>query len=386
MRLQNHKSFLFYTLLISCIFLLSQVFKISTLELTTLKSTEKFGDLRLVFDWAGCYKEISSAVYQTYNPTISCSGYIYGGLLLPLILLLGISSSMTNIFGYFFCILVAVIFAYVGYFGKKKSVFMVLLIISPPIALIIDRANFDVLIAFLVLISAILFSRAHETSSIILIGITVLIKFYTLPLLILSVLLSRTIRSKIIGSAIVLATGLLTVIDLGKVATGFPNGYFAKFGFSIWSLYAEKIPLLKSQSTIAQTLNSLVGIFIILLLLILVRKAPGLNWNFKSLSPTQTLTIWNLTAHLSCFIAGMSYDYRLLFIVTASVSYLSEAQLTNRSFEKYAITTLLLVSCWFTFLIPEIAPIGDLTLEILTFWLVFRISAPMISSMRSRSA
>jgi hypothetical protein len=133
-------------------------------------------------------------------------------------------------------------------------------------------------------------------------------------------------------------------------------------------------------------LNILAGIFIILLLQILVRKAPGLNWNFKSLSSTQTLTIWNLTAHLSCFIAGMSYDYRLLFIVTASISYLSDSQVSKEISEKYAVAGLLLLSCWLTFLVPVLAPMGDLALEFLTFWLILRILVPIVSTVRGSNA
>ena len=386
MSLRKHKTFLSYTLLISCIFLSSQVFKISILELTALRSSEKFGDLRLVLNWASCYQEISDIVYQTFNPTIPCSGYIYGGLLLPLILLLKISTSMTNVFGYIFCVLVATNFGYLGYFGGKKKVFISLLIISPSVALLIDRANFDVLIVFIVLLSAILFSKNHEKSSMVLIGITVLIKFYTLPLLIFIVLLTRSALSRLIGSVIVLATGFQVVIDLSKISTGFPSGYFAKFGFSVWSLYSEKVPVLKSWNTISRISSVLVGIVIFLALLTLKKRVEELKWDYRSLTPIQTLTIWNLVVHISCCLAGMSYDYRLLFIITAAIGYLRDSELTIQSFEKYAVALMLLLSCWVTFLVPVIAPIGDFALESLTFWLVIRISFPIISSVRSRNA
>jgi hypothetical protein len=380
------RSILLYTIIIASIFSLTQIFKFSILELSPLKSDEKFGDLRLVLHWAECFTQFGDSVYQAFDPAVPCSGYIYGHLLLPLLTLLNVSVQQTNYLGFTFLVSVAISFAYINYIGRKKNILVALLILSPPIALLVDRANFDALVGLLILLSAISFSRRNETTSLILIGISVLVKFYTLPLLILAILLSRSTRSRILGLFMLVATGTLTLIDLSRIQTPFPNGYSAKFGLSVWGLYAQKLSLIEDRSYLYLFATIIVAAAVIFTVAKLRVRVVKLDWEFGQLTHLQVLTIWYLTVHFSCFIFGMSFDYRLFFIVIASVGFLSDSDLIISNFEKYVISALLLLSCWLTFLVPLFAPIGDLALEGLTFWLLFRIMSPLSASVRRGDA
>ncbi|MCX6445216.1 MAG: hypothetical protein NTY85_06780 [Actinobacteria bacterium] len=373
---------LLYTILVASILSFTQVFKFSILELSSLKSVEKFGDLRLVLHWAECFSQFGDSVYQAFNPTVSCSGYIYGHLLLPILTLLNVSVQQTNVLGFAFLVSIAGTFTYLGYMGRKKNIFVLLIVLSPPIALLVDRANFDALVGLLILLSAIYFSRRYETISLVLIGISVLIKFYTLPLLILAILLSRSTRSKILGLTLLIVTGTLALIDINRIQTPFPNGYFAKFGFSVWGLYAQKLPSVENRDYLSHFATIVVALLVICTILKLRVKVAKLNWESGRLTHLQVLTIWYLTVHFSCFAVGMSYDYRLFFIIFASVGYLSASELIISTVEKYVISALLLLSCWLTFPVPFFAPIGDLALEGLTFWLLFRVMSPLFASVR----
>lgn len=372
-----------HTALILAVLALTQIYGFSVLSFSSLESSQRFGDLRVVIQWADCFKQVGDSVYQQFNPAISCSGYVYSETLLRLLGILQISVSFTDTIGYLFLLLVAIMLGYQSKFSGKSQILSVLILFSPPIALLADRANLDALIAFLVFLSAISYSKGHKPVALILIAFSTLIKFYTLPLLVFALFLTKTVRGKVFVTTLLFLSGTLALFSLNKIETPFPGGYFAKFGFSVWTSYADKLPIQFPGIVESWAVLCLVSTTAIFVVLKMRNYVLSLDLDINNLSGIQTLTVWALLVHFSCFMFGLSYDYRLLFIIIATLGFLSDPKYLISTRERFSVATLLVLSCWLTFLTPFLAPLGDLALEILTLWLLLRTIIPLATKVGS---
>lgn len=368
--------------ILSAILLPTLIFNFSVLKLTGLKSNIRFGDLKLVLEWTECYKESGDLLYQTFDPNVPCSGYIYGEPLMQALNMLGIYESGTTLFGYIFCLMIALLLAMSLNFNKTSKLTLLLVVLSPPFALLLDRGNLDTFVAFLVLMSALAFSRRLELLATIFLVVATLLKFYTFPILLIAFILCKTISKKIIIAISIVLTGLLVAMNIQKIQTPFPSGYFAKFGAPIWGSYAEKYSTFWSSTIFQLVISASVAGLSIFLVYKARKYKQELVWYIGVISQNQVITIWFLVAHVACFISGLSYDYRLLFIAISTSAYLADREGPIYKLERKALTTLLITSLWFTFLIPEMAPIGDIALEVLTAWIFFQVASAMLRNIR----
>lgn len=373
---------LLWFVILSAFLLPTLIFNFSVLKLTGLKSNIRFGDLRMVLEWTDCYRESGDLLYQTFNPKVPCSGYIYGEPLMQALNVLGINDSRTTLIGFIFCLMITLIMAVTLNLSKTSKLTLLLVVSSPPFALLLNRGNLDIFVAFLVLMSAMAFSRRQELLAIIFLVVATLLKFYTFPILLIAFILCKSNTRKIIIAMSTVLTGLLVAMNIQKIQTPFPSGYFAKFGMSIWGSYAEKYSTLWSSTIFQSVINaSLAGLSIFLVYK--ARRCKGeLVWNLETNSQNQVITIWFLVAHVACFISGLSYDYRLVFIAVATMAYLANRDDYIYRIERKVLTILLISSLWFTFLVPEIAPIGDIALEILTAWIFFQVASAILRTIR----
>lgn len=370
--------------ILSAILLPSLIFNFSVLKLTGLISDIRFGDLKLVLEWTECYKESGDLLYQTFDPNVPCSGYIYGEPIMQVLNMLGINESGTTLFGYIFCLMIALIFAMSLNFNKSSKSTLLLVILSPPFALLLDRGNLDTFVAFLVLMSALAFSRRLELLATIILVIATLLKFYTFPILLIAFVLSKANSKKIIIATSIVFTGLLIAMNIQKIQTPFPSGYFAKFGALIWGSYAEKYSMFWSSKILQSVINASVAGLSIFLVHKARKYKQELVWNLNTNSRNQVIIIWFLMAHFACFILGLSYDYRLVFIAIAALAYLADREDQIYKIERKILTILLVTSLWFTFLIPKLAPIGDIALEVLTLWIFFQVFIAIMRNIRRK--
>jgi hypothetical protein len=366
----------------SAVLLPTLIFNFSTLRLTGLKSRALFGDLQLVLNWADCNKESGELLYEAFDPNSPCSGYIYGQPLVLALNVLDIHVSMTKVIGYIFCMAIAFILVNSVNLNRTSRLTLILVVLSPPVALLLDRANFDTLIAFLVLLSAIAFSKKLELAAIGCLVVASLFKFYTLPILLIALVLCKSVPKKLLIAMTTLLTGFYVTLNIQKIQTPFPTGYYAKFGFSVWGSYAEKYSSYWSSVGLQLLINLFVSGLLALFLYKVRKYKQESTWNLELSSQNQIVAIWFLAAHVSCFVAGLSYDYRLIFIVISTLAYLSDSKIGTNKNERIVLSSLLLISLWFTFLVPKVAPIGDIALEVLTGWMLIQAFSSIFRNIR----
>jgi hypothetical protein len=106
-----------------------------------------FDDTDQVLKSAECYSRIGRLVYEQNT----CGNFVYGSLLLNLLVLFKIFSSSTVVLGMVFMFLNILIFAFFTYLiqikmGWKSGLLAILISISPPFHYLLERGNFDTLI------------------------------------------------------------------------------------------------------------------------------------------------------------------------------------------------------------------------------------------------
>jgi hypothetical protein len=112
----------------------------------------KFGDSWLILSWSDCYKEIGLEVYNINYGV--CSGYIYGHPLLTILSKSGLNATNAEILGYLFMLLISVCLGFIlkNLIVAQKTFVAILIFASPPLMLLVERANFDSIMFILILI------------------------------------------------------------------------------------------------------------------------------------------------------------------------------------------------------------------------------------------
>lgn len=375
LRLRNHWWGLsLYTFVI---FVILDVTKWLPLRFWGATSGEHFIDTKQIINSVECL-DVNT------NPQSSelCKNYIYGVNLLRILKLLDVDPAMTGLLGFIFLGLLAIVFGFVSFKSGISSPIYLMVILSPPVLLLAERANFDTLMLALVVVASLLSLQGWNVASTLSLVFASAFKFYTLPLLIISALLTKkhTIQVFIIAISGVLtfqisqemlsARKLMNPTDV----VSYNNG--EGFGFNIWSGY---LPRFKGILPIN---NALAGLILSSLILIIFCAAMFalLRYNKRNVvSPTivniksYQMFEYQLIVHLSCFFAGVSIDYRLVFIAGATLSYLSATEkLESGTFDRRFLIGLLIVSLWCTYPSDGLQIIGDSCLSILTLTLALQ--------------
>jgi hypothetical protein len=254
----------------------------------------------------------------------------------------------------------------------RENPFIILIVLSPPVLLLAERGNFDILMFALIGSAGLLFGRNLQIWALIPLALATLIKFYSLPLFLLFFLLNDNKKKKL--TTFVLATSVSTrvFLDFELIQTTFPSGYSWKFGASIWARYLTQL----NVHDLGELVNNLSGLVILSLVvgftLFILKKWMRVNLPQDSGQQNKRILFYSFYAtHLSCFMLGMNFDYRLIFLAMASMIYLDsfrKAKDTN----SILILLLTLMSVWLTYPSTGLEPLGDLTTEVLTVVLGIR--------------
>ena len=377
--LSNIKRYPFWAHFLSSfgIFLFLDITKWIPLRFWGATSGEHFVDTQQILNSAGCVDSNLS-----FKMTELCSNYIYGISLIRSIHWFHISPLLTGLIGYLFLGILAAVLAEASYRSGTSKLIYLAVILSPPVILLSERANFDILMLALVFMAALLSHQDRVGYSTVILAIASLIKFYTAPLMLLVSVSSKKRISRV--SAFSLASiVLLQVADeiFGKKLSASPqtenvynNG--SGFGFDIWSGYLPRFRGLIqiNEKFVGYVLSSSIVLLLILATMWAIKKGK-INTSLKTIHNPKAYRVFEffLATHLSCYFAGVSIDYRLIFIVCGSLSYLSSLRpIENWCSEKSAVTGLLLVSLWCTYPSDGLQFIGDLSLTLLTLLLAAR--------------
>ena len=302
----------------------------------------------------------------------TCSSFIYGE---PLAMFIRtISLNQSNIFVLANALILIFLFcvASIASNSNKLSnvVMLNLVCLSPAVALLLERANIDLLMFILVLISGYLLKREKCVWSWFILLLASLIKFYSLaPFVIVSYLFqshkSKPKRIMIIFISLIIV--LFVLLDALTKVSSFPIYWSNSFGAGIWLAWFAAIISQLYQVTIQvspiQILFASLATTLILMRLASMFLAIRQDWIKLSVKFDLLL----LTG-LGCFIVGVSFDYRLLFILLP---------LSTMSLQpKRLFHILILMSAYFStsnygldfrFAYPIIQFLGDFSLYLLIF-------------------
>ncbi len=334
------------------------------LKLSKIRGQFNFEDFVTIFTSANCFREIGLQIYIP-DATRPLCFYPYGRTFIYFIDLFRIPASLAPTI----IILVAVLIMYlvIKYLGKtspieKTIIFFVF--ISPPLWLATERGNADMLICLLVLIAAYLSYKNHHQSSILLLALATLIKFYTLPLLIIEVWRRRTYINKYISVSLLVSICYVIIIDIQAQHLQQP-GSFA-FGSPVVTFWINALStnLGLPIGEVGIKLGQLIGIMVLSLVAATLSRyvAPSFKpLKLKGESLSQICLFYLGSVYVTCFVLGMSYDYRLIFSALAGLFFMR----TYASFDSRRLWVMLfwLLSLWLSVFNFGLSPKNHLLIQ-----------------------
>jgi hypothetical protein len=314
------------------------------------------GDLLTIMDLAqSCRYQIQQQVdlspLEVYVE--SCGSFLYGT---PLYMILGTFSINSSSFvgfgvatGYFFSALVGfLIFSFLENQSSTRRLLATVAFFSPGALLLFERANLDLFILILVLLGAIFASRGRFLFSTVFLALTAVLKFYTLPLVALMFLRIQAKGVAVISGLFFIGLVGLVVFDILRI----PNFYQVgtnQFGAGVWSFYAQYMGL-----HLPPFLGVAIGTVLPLIGAVFLWRirddsiGKRLVLRFQMDIPDSNLRkfvfLFMTIAFLSCYFAGLSFDYRLVFLAIGCLAFLSIAPDTGKGTTFMWI--LLLVALW----------------------------------------
>jgi hypothetical protein len=281
-----------------------------------------YRDLESVLIAARCYERIGDSVYST----VETCGYQYGIFLLQFIQFFNLDSINLVLLGGFFVLLVFLILLGVAVFSVKntrQAVVAFLLVTSPGPWLLFERGNIDILIIPLISLAAIFINSRLSIVAILLIAVTALMKFYTLPLLLVYILIEKRVFFRVVAAISICVVTPIILLDISRVSVGFPNPTFVAFGLpspGLWlNFFAWRfdVPIQLEGPQLY-----FLGYLVFFACVYLMYFSPLLKRiSFEPLLPSTAPSIAKnmfllfSSVYLFCFLAGMNYDHRLTSLI-----------------------------------------------------------------------
>jgi hypothetical protein len=304
-----------------------------------------FIDLKAVLLSIECAK--SADPIRTLDSIYLTCNYIYGSPLLLFGKYLGLNSSNTSFYAWLSLIMTSSLIGVITYISisnfKKALLVVSLVICSPAVSLLFERANIDIIIFILVILSAWLYAKKQIFLSLAIIFIVTLLKFYTIFLLLILIFLHMNKKNYYALVPITALTTVMVIRDLARIEK-FPAGGPAQFGTGVFSWYFNQIGI-----HIDKTIWILIGVGVTLSITYLLTKVPqdyvpalSSKFNFRSSRGSEIAFGWSSLIFLSCFLVGFNYDYRLVFLVLSGVLIFQ----ANNSTKNYLWETMYFLSLW----------------------------------------
>ena len=289
------------------------------LQFARVVSPIKYRDSSWVLADADCHQDIGAGIYGLESDT-GCPGYLYGRPLLITLNLLRIGEVDTQIFVQIMRVLFAISLALMILYLAKKSwqyvLIAALVLLSPGTQLMLYNGNFDLLIFAMVVFGCIAIAKDYIVFGLLLIFLSGIYKFYTIPLLLLMLLIVPKLRHKILTTSLFFIACFFAITDLKLMQEPIPSSGYAQFGFTVYSKYLQQVGL--TLPLYFEYLFS-AGVFA---LSILIMSFLGRNSKAFALNRFQDNNFIFLvlaSVFVSCYFAGLSYDPRLIYLTLAGV-------------------------------------------------------------------
>ena len=282
-----------------------------------------YADLVSVLQAAKCYKVEGDEVYSSLTTCV----YQYGLFLLEFINFFNLDALDFKLLGFILfavVVLILISLAVATADTKIQSILIFVLVISPGPWLLFERGNFDLLIIVFLALGVSAINTRFSIFTILFFALTALMKFYTLPLLLLYVLIERNRLLKKIAFSSLLVLSPIVIHNITS-AESHPNPMFAAFGLpapGLWlNFFAWRFDL---PVELGMASLYFVGLFVVLFGLYLLYFSP-----IKERFLAHQIGAFYLTGfkshaflvsagtYVSCFLAGMNFDYRLIFLIFA---------------------------------------------------------------------
>jgi hypothetical protein len=322
------------------------------LRIIGMKGVKLFEDTYTVITASHCYKLIGFNVYNKNQVNPDCF-YPYGHKLLDLVNLLNLNNENLTLYGF---TQIALIFVCLGSMlvkygpALRNNILQMLVIVSPPTWLLYERANIDGAVFFILVLSGVLFNSKYRVFSFILVSISVLMKFYTFPILFLFLWKENLRILRILYSFSTVFILISIALDIKRRELVQPGSL--SFGVPIFQFWLNTISknIFYSHVIFSPLIGAIFG-YMFLISCIFSSKLFFLkHWSrhISYISERKFSVVFLLCAltFISCFIAGTNYDYRLIFLIGCSIILIGVLDLKEPS--GIILALLLLLSSWLT--------------------------------------
>lgn len=327
-----------------------------------------FGDFGYVLERIPCTEGSWDLLYGPRTDEV-CSGYIYGSSLLNILKIFNISSSNLLMLSYFFISVLTLIFLYTIFNLKLnffQKLFSIVLFFSPPIVLLIERLNIDLLVFVVVFFAAHTPRRVAIWLTPILIGVTSVVKFYTLPIYL--ILLKQNRKIRLYTTVIFCFVFYILLLDLSRIQN-LPWDARNMFGNVIWAeylLYIVKGPQTHGNFLLASMFGIIIfyAVYRTLMCMPIVISLKG-----GQTEKNQRFIHYVSVIYISCYFLGLNVDYRMIYLLFIFILFES-IFLINR-LGAIIFRSSVLLSFFMSYPTGWLQPIGDLA-QIVVLSLVFR--------------
>lgn len=275
-------------------------------------------DLKTILAGAKCFNEYGYEIYKNINFEKYCNNNFYGSSLFKIINFLGLETESYYKLGIIGIIIIISIFSYeISKIKRIKLVLLSLILaISPPIQLLLERSNIDWIIFTLIYLGVKLIYglKKFEYFGIFLIMLSACFKYYSFPVGLIAIRGVNNNFKKITSFFIILCSSFFIINDLMRINTNFTNfhNWFASFGLSIYGEYINKLNLVHINIISSYFIGFIVSI---ILLKIITKMNHHKNSEFEAFNLISDEARIYYVLTLFCFVLGNNYDYRLIFFI-----------------------------------------------------------------------
>ena len=319
----RNQSAVFASLLLVSFYLLQIKYLWPGLKISGILGPVKYMDQDAVLKSATCFERIGNEVYRTDVIPRECGNFVYSVELLRFLNFFKFPDLGGYTLGTSFLWLTVIVLCSIFFLTKnlKKldkaigfAAFM-----TPGIWLLLERGNYDEVIFILAFVASLFLATKYQEVGLVLLLLASLMKFYTLPIFVVSIFFLKRKFSKI---AFGLASVLVTFYSLNLInqIETFPSTWFISFGLDSLGLYANLFlqEVISADLQLPRMVISGIGlIFLVISYFYLSKYKHFAKFKFNIDPPKksiQELYLTMLGIFLSCFFAGMNYDYRLIYL------------------------------------------------------------------------
>jgi hypothetical protein len=341
-----------------------------------------FSDFHLTWRQLVCgFREYPEATFDCVNLN---SKYIYGNILAhisqfsfidPVIDVFALISVVAS-----FLILTYFLITYLPTPGLAKII-IVLILISPPVQLLVQRGNIDIHLTALLAVAVILINNGKIFFGFVFICVATLVKFYALPVVIFYSI-KYTVERKRFWLAYLCSAFVVAVycfLNYSSVMSSIPSPNWAAFGFRNTAYWLDFI--IPGDLKFSQVI-----LIILMTAIYFLARAKLFDSTFINLeeSHTSILLVFG-TLFLLVYFSGSNFDYRLIILDIVGIAIVGTPNLFARcQIYWVSILSLVLINYLSFNTNGYLQAFGDLLIAFWAVWLI-ALSPPLIRRLRAES-